>query len=75
MLCPASITGEVLWPFMTDRPIIQTCDVNRILALYCVAPLLQFYVCLFEECLKRGISVVDIIDVLLAGVEYISMSR
>ena len=39
------------------------------------APLLQFYVCLFEEYLKSGISVVDIIDVLLAGVEYISMSR
>ena len=77
MLCPASITGEVLWPFMTDRPILLklTCDVNRILALYCEAPLLQFYVCLFEEYLKSGISVVDIIDVLLAGVEYISMSR
>ena len=59
---------------MTDRPIIQTCDVNCEQNIG-EAPLLQFYVCLFEECLKRGISVVDIIDVLLAGVEYISMSR
>ena len=31
VLCPGSITGEVLWPFMTDRPIIYTylwCEQN-----------------------------------------------